>query len=105
MIAATREELGRAMRAAGWIRTDSDVYERRVPAPFVFRAQFWIEGAPVALQSTLWIACEAADRALEELGEDDAEAWVFRDGLGEGLTIERGDQVQTVVGEAVSRIG
>src|SRR3954452_21155760 len=82
LIAATRTELDRAMRACGWMPcrwADSEVYERPVPGPFVLRAQFWINGAPVALECTVWIACEAADEALGELGEDDVETWVSRD--------------------------
>src|SRR3954468_18895885 len=108
LIAVARSELERAMAGAGWTRcrwADSDVYERPVPKPFALRAQFWIDGAPVELQSTLWIACEEADQALADLGEEDAVAGVSRDPLDAEVTIERPDRVPTTVSEVVTRVG
>ena len=104
LIAITRRELDRAMLAAGWKRMDADFYERPVTKPFALHAQFWIDGAPVELQSTLWIACEQADRALEDLGEEDLVVWVLRDPLDDTVTIERPDQVAAAIGDLMTRI-
>ena len=69
------------MGAAGWkgATWTSDVYEREAPKPFELRAQFWLEGDPVELQTTLWLACDGVDRALDDLGEDEVVAWVSRE--------------------------
>jgi len=104
LIGITRRELDRSMLAAGWKRTDADVYERPAPKPFALRAQFWIDGAPVELQSTLWIACDGADQALDDLGEEDVVAWVWRDPLDDIVTIERPDEVPAAIGDVMAQV-
>jgi hypothetical protein len=60
---------------------------------------------PVELQSTLWIACDAADQALEDVGEDDINAWIARYPLAEDVRIERPERVDAAVARLVSLIG
>jgi hypothetical protein len=101
----TREALERAMGDAGWPRCTwppgDEAYERQAAAPFVLRAEFWIEDSVEAMVS---VFSPALDQALSQLGEGDVDAWVARDPLDEPVTIESPDQVEEVVADLVRRV-